>query len=324
MAKTDTPEPQPEAAAPVDEAPQAPSETPQARDAPSGDDPQPRDEAQDPADADRAELAASVEAALFSSDKPMPAAKVNEVAQVGGVRAVRKAVDDLNAEYERSGRSFRIVEIAGGYQYQTLPEYGDVLARLRKSRSDTRLSQAALETLAIVAYRQPVVRADIENIRGVACGEVLRGLMEKNLLRIAGRAEELGRPILYGTTRHFLELFGLADIEDLPNAEQLRMPPGAAETIDETEEPPDDGPVDAEAAAPDETPAEDAPREKPPAAEASDEDDDEEEFVDDDELDDDDEFIDNDDDDDEFEDDDDEFIDDDDAEFEDDDEDDED
>jgi len=283
MAETDAPEPQPEAPAPGGAPPQAPGETPQAPDAPPAAESAPEPaaaEAPTSAEADRAELAASVEAALFSSDRPMPAAKVNEIAQVGGVRAVRNAVEDLNAEYDRSGRSFRIVEIAGGYQYQTLPEYGDVLARLRKSRSDTRLSQAALETLAIVAYRQPVVRADIESIRGVACGEVLRGLMEKNLLRITGRAEELGRPILYGTTRHFLELFGLADIEDLPNAEQLRMPPGAEEKTDETEEASDEEPVGV-----DET--EDAP--EPPAPKASNDDDDEDDDEDDEFEDDDDE-----------------------------------
>ena len=135
-----------------------------------------------PDDAARAEIAAAVEVILFAADKPMPAARLNEVGALGGVRNVRRAVDDLNARYEETGRAFRIAEIAGGYQFQTLPEYGDVLGRLRKSRSDSRLSQAAMETLAIVAYRQPVLRADVEAVRGVACGEVLRSLLEKNMV----------------------------------------------------------------------------------------------------------------------------------------------
>ena len=168
--------------------------------------------------------AATVEAILFASDKPLPAAKVSEIGELGGVRAVRKAVDALNEHYEQSGRAFRIVEIAGGYQIQTQPEYNEVISRLSASRRESRLSQAAMETLAVVAYRQPVLRADIEAIRGVACGEVLRGLMEKNLVRIAGRAEEIGRPILYGTTKHFLEIFGLSDLKELPKVEQLRIP----------------------------------------------------------------------------------------------------
>ncbi len=166
----------------------------------------------------------TVEAILFASDKPLPPAKVSEICGLGGVRAVRKAVDTLNEHYEQTGRAFRIVEIAGGYQMQTQPEYNEVISRLSASRKESRLSQAAMETLAVVAYRQPVLRADIEAIRGVACGEVLRGLMEKNIIRIAGRADEIGRPILYGTTKYFLEIFGLADLKELPKIEQLRIP----------------------------------------------------------------------------------------------------
>ncbi len=171
-----------------------------------------------------ARTAAVVEAILFASEKPLPAAKVSEIGELGGVRAVRKAVETLNEQYEQTGRAFRIVEIAGGYQMQTQPEYNEVISRLSASRRESRLSQAAMETLAVVAYRQPVLRADIEAIRGVACGEVLRGLMEKNLVRIAGRADEIGRPILYGTTKHFLEIFGLSDLTELPKVEQLKVP----------------------------------------------------------------------------------------------------
>ncbi|MHC4716644.1 MAG: SMC-Scp complex subunit ScpB [Planctomycetota bacterium] len=173
--------------------------------------------------------AAAVEAVLFAADKPLSPSKISDVAELGGVRPVRQAVEELNGRYERDGRSFRIVEIAGGYQMQTLPQYAELIGRLNATRSESRLSQAALETLAIVAYRQPVLRADVEAIRGVACGEVLRGLMEKNLVRIAGRAEVIGRPMLYGTTNHFLEVFGLGGLKDLPDAEQLREPVAAPE-----------------------------------------------------------------------------------------------
>ena len=193
------------------------------------------------AQSQQAELAATVETLLFASDKPLAEQKLSQLGELGGVRNVRRAVDDLNRRYEQVGAVFRIVQIAGGYQMQTLPEYNDVVARLATARRDTRLSQAAMETLAIVAYRQPVLRADVEAIRGVACGEVLRGLMEKDLVRIAGRAQEIGRPLLYGTTGRFLEVFGLGGLEDLPNVEQLRMPGKRDE-----EDPPDEEDAQAE------------------------------------------------------------------------------
>ena len=177
------------------------------------------------------EIAATVEAILFASDKSLSASKISEIAQLGSARQVHEAVVRLNELYSQTGRSFRIVKIAGGYQMQTLPAYNDVVSRLVSTRREARLSQAALETLAIVAYRQPILRADIEAIRGVSCGEVLRGLMEKNLIRIVGRANEIGRPMLYGTTKHFLEVFGLADLKDLPNVEQLRPPPSEDEAL---------------------------------------------------------------------------------------------
>ena len=216
--------------------------------------------------ADQAEVAATIEAILFASDKPMPAGRINDVGQLGGARNVRQAIDALNARYEQMGCTFRIREIAGGYQLQTVPEYADVLARLHKSRTESRLSQAAMETLAIIAYRQPALRADIESIRGVSCGEVLHGLMERNLVRIVGRAEEVGRPLLYGTTRQFLEVFGLASLDDLPKVEQLRSgakPPGLAPA------PPPAGPPPA-AAAPLPAQAEPQPALQPagPAADA--------------------------------------------------------
>ena len=175
-----------------------------------------------------AETAATVEAILFATDTPLAPARIAQVAELPGQREVKGAIAALNARYERMGCSFRIERIAGGYQMLTLPEYHDVLSRLLRSRSETRLSRPALETLAIVAYRQPVLRADVEAIRGVSCGDVLRGLMEKQLVKIIGRAEVPGRPMLYGTTRRFLQVFGLPALEDLPRAEQLRI--GAEKT----------------------------------------------------------------------------------------------
>lgn len=169
------------------------------------------------------DLAARVEAALLTLDRAMPGAKLATVLNVPA-KAIGDAVDALNHDYGRTGRSFRIEQVAGGYQVMTLPEYADVAAALHQTRQDGKLSPAALETLAIVAYKQPVLRTDIETIRGVACGEVLRSLMERHLVKIVGRAPEIGRPMLYGTTKQFLEVFGLASLKDLPSVESLSKP----------------------------------------------------------------------------------------------------
>ncbi len=173
-------------------------------------------------------LAAKIEALLMATERPITAAKLSEVTEAGGQAAVRKAIEALNERYEHTGASFRINAIAGGFQVQTLPEFDDLLSRLLQTRKDSRLSQAAIETLAIIAYRQPILRVDIEAIRGVACGEVLRGLIEKQLIKIVGRADVLGRPMLYGTTKKFLEVFGLPGLDDLPNVEELRAAVGSA------------------------------------------------------------------------------------------------
>lgn len=165
-----------------------------------------------------------VEAVLFASDTPLPASKLAQIIGAGDAREIRKHIAALNAKYEASGASFRIEEIAGGFQMLTLPEYNAWIQKLNKARSDNKLSQAALETLAVVAYKQPVLRASVEAIRGVACGEMLNRLRELGLIKIVGRAEEIGRPMLYGTTKRFLEVFGLADLSELPQVEELRRP----------------------------------------------------------------------------------------------------
>ena len=174
------------------------------------------------------DLAASVEAILLASNSPLTAAKICDVTQTTSQATVRKTIEQLNTRYRQQGAAFQIKAIAGGFQMQTLPQFDGVLSRLVQTRKDSRLSQAAIEALAIIAYRQPILRADIEAIRGVACGEVLRGLIEKQLIKIVGRAEILGRPMLYGTTRRFLEVFGLAGLDDLPNVEELRAAANSA------------------------------------------------------------------------------------------------
>jgi len=179
--------------------------------------------------ADTLDQTACVEALLFASDSPLSAVRLAQAAGIAGQAGVRRAVEALNARYAEAGAAFTIEAIAGGFQMMTRPEFNDVLSRLRRAKADARLSQAALETLAVVAYRQPVLRADVEAIRGVACGEVLRGLLDKQLVKIVGRAEVIGRPMLYGTTRRFLEVFGLKALDDLPRVEELRQPIQAAE-----------------------------------------------------------------------------------------------
>ncbi len=166
-----------------------------------------------------------IEAILFASDEPVSVERLVTIAELnGGAKQVKKCIETLNQQYEQGGRAFRIEEIAGGFQMMTLPDYNVWLKKLLRERGDSKLTPAALEILAIIAYKQPVIRADVESIRGVACGELIRSLMYKGLVKIVGKAEILGRPLLYGTTRKFLEVFGLNDLKDLPKAEELKQP----------------------------------------------------------------------------------------------------
>jgi segregation and condensation protein B len=167
---------------------------------------------------------ALMEALLLSTHHPLTAGRLAELMDLETTKSVRKAIKELNAQYEATTRSFRVEQVAGGYQILTLPEFGDHLKKLHQKEADAKLTKAALETLAIIAYKQPILRADVEAIRGVACGETIRSLMEKHLVKIAGRAEEPGRPILYGTTKRFLELFGLNSLRDLPQPENANKP----------------------------------------------------------------------------------------------------
>jgi segregation and condensation protein B len=165
-----------------------------------------------------------VEAVLFASDEPLSEARLANIVETD-VKQVRRHIESLNDRYQANNNAFRIEQIAGGYQMLTLSPYNYWLKKLLRARSDTKLSPAALETLAIIAYKQPVMRADIEVIRGVAAGEVIRSLCYKGMVKIVGRAEVLGRPMLYGTTKKFLEVFGLNRLKDLPKIEELKKPP---------------------------------------------------------------------------------------------------
>ncbi|HET6250632.1 MAG TPA: SMC-Scp complex subunit ScpB [Tepidisphaeraceae bacterium] len=165
---------------------------------------------------------AVMEALLLSTHHPLTAGRLAELLELPSTKPIRSGIKELNSQYESTGRSFRIEQVAGGYQILTLPVFGEQLKKLHQREADAKLTKAALETLAIIAYKQPILRANIEAIRGVACGETVRSLMEKHLVKIAGRAEEPGRPILYGTTKRFLELFGLNSLKDLPQPEALK------------------------------------------------------------------------------------------------------
>lgn len=165
-----------------------------------------------------------IEAVLFASDESLTPARLGIIVETG-VTQVREHIKNLNEKYKANKNAFRIEQIAGGYQMLTLSPYNHWLNKLLRARSDSKLSPAAMETLAIIAYKQPVIRADIEAIRGVAAGEIIRSLMYKGLVKIVGRAEVLGRPMLYGTTKKFLEVFGLNSLKDLPKIEELKKPP---------------------------------------------------------------------------------------------------
>ncbi len=177
-------------------------------------------------------LSARLEALLLATNRPLTEARFGELVGLQGKgtsASITEAIEQLNTSYEQSGRAFRARKIAGGWQLLTLPELAPLVARLHKEHRETRLSQPSLETLSIIAYRQPIMRAEIEAIRGVACGEMLRALLERRLIKIVGRADQLGRPMLYGTTPHFLKTFGLPGLDALPSLEGESIEPMHAE-----------------------------------------------------------------------------------------------
>jgi len=148
--------------------------------------------------------------------------EASDDSDAAGIERVEAAVAALNAQYEATGRAFRIERVSDGYRVMTLPVYGETIAAFHRARTGGRLTRAGVETLAIIAYKQPLTRAELEAIRGVSCGEVLKTLIERRLVTVKGRAEELGRPMLYGTTKGFLDQFGLASVKDLPTLAELK------------------------------------------------------------------------------------------------------
>ncbi len=167
------------------------------------------------------EIRAVLEALVFASPHPITPRQIGEV--LGGVpkAAWEAALQELKEEYARDGRGLQLVEVAAGYQITTRPEYNDWVRELLDPRAPTRLSIQALETLAVIAYKQPVTLPEIIDLRGVKSGGVIKTLLEKRLIRITGRKEVVGRPMLYGTTKEFLLQFGLKDLAELPRIEEF-------------------------------------------------------------------------------------------------------
>ncbi len=181
----------------------------------------------------RDHVTAMVEAVLLISSEPLSNRRLCHAAGLADPTQARSLVRRLNELYAGQESPFRIEEVAGGWQLMTHPSFGGWLRRLHPAGMAMRLSSPALETLAVVAYRQPVLRAEVESIRGVQCGEMLRQLMDRDLVRIVGKSHDLGRPFLYGTTPRFLRTFGLRHLDDLPRAQQLRPPQPATQTTTE-------------------------------------------------------------------------------------------
>ena len=165
-----------------------------------------------------------VEALLFAVHEPISVRKISEAVEGTDVKQIKEIIQQLREEYDTNDRAFQIEEIANGFQLLSRPEYHEWISKIRKKTSEARLSQAAIETMAIIAYKQPIIRAEVEAIRGVQSGQMIRTLIEKGLVKITGRDEVLGRPLLYGTTKMFLEHFGLKSTKDLPKVEELEAP----------------------------------------------------------------------------------------------------
>ena len=170
---------------------------------------------------ERNKLTPIVESLIFASPEPVSEERITAIVKNVAPGDIGSIVGDLNERYARDGHAFFIREIAGGYQFSTRREYARWVKELFSLRRFLKLSQSALETLAIIAYRQPVVKAEIESIRGVSADAVLHNLLKKGMIEVAGRRETLGRPILYRTGQRFLKYFGLRNIDELPPLEEF-------------------------------------------------------------------------------------------------------
>jgi segregation and condensation protein B len=162
-----------------------------------------------------------IEALIFASEAPLPIAKIREIIPALSPKQITMVIEYLNEQYHQGGRSYEIREIAGGYQMFTLPEFAAFIDKLYQEKQQSRLTQKSLETLAIVAYKQPVTRHEIEEIRGVNVDGVMKTLLSRGLVTISGRAQAPGSPFLYKTTKKFLDYFGLKSLEDLPKLKEI-------------------------------------------------------------------------------------------------------
>lgn len=165
----------------------------------------------------RSDFKSIIETLLFITDKPLSAPKINQVAEIGDLALTRDIIKEIQTDYVNAGRAVQVLEIGGGFQMCTKPEYGRWVRKLYNEKMSARLSPAALETLAIIAYKQPVTRAEIEVIRGVDISGPLEKLLDKGLVKIAGKKEVAGRPLVYATTEQFLRVFGLNHLSELPD-----------------------------------------------------------------------------------------------------------
>ena len=163
-----------------------------------------------------------IEALLFAVDQPLSINRIAELLDGVSTATVREIIETIRAEYNSNDRPLTLRQVAGGYQFYTRPQYAPWLKKLYKTKSNNRLSPAALETLAIIAYKQPITRAEIEAIRGVSVSGLLSTLLERRLIKIGGRDDSIGKPLLYRTTKEFLTYFGLSDIRDLPSISSLQ------------------------------------------------------------------------------------------------------
>jgi segregation and condensation protein B len=180
-----------------------------------------------------------IESLLFVAEAPLTVDQIKDVLTLADRKMIKETLNDLIVDYEERQGAFILHEVAGGYQFRTRPEYVPWIKRLLQPKP-ARLSKAALETLAIVAYKQPLIRSDIEHLRGVDCGGVLRMLLERKLIRVLGRKEIPGRPLIYATTKEFLQVFDLKNLKDLPTPKEIEALGNASN------EAPDDTPDDAE------------------------------------------------------------------------------
>lgn len=184
---------------------------------------------------DNGQMASIIEALILASPEPLQNKRIQQVVQDATPAKITEAIAALNNRYMETGSSFRIREIAGGYQFHILPDYVGYVEELFTRRRKMRLTRAALETVAIIAYKQPATKTEIEHIRGVASDGVLQNLLEKNMISIVGRAKTVGKPLQYGTTDEFLKFFGLARLDALPKMSEIEELLAAAQTRPQTE-----------------------------------------------------------------------------------------